>query len=810
MSEDPKYETPEQGYRTARRYIQNNALRRKQRSLDLSRYHLEELPEEIGQLELLEVLNLSHNKLSDLPKELASLTGLRELYLDDNHFSELPSCLFELKNLMVLRASRNILTDLPVGLNNLKSLSTVNFSNNEIAQFPDVLWGMKWLTSIVLDHNNLEELVVSVIDSHDVEFLSLAGNQIREIGEGIAKLKNLTSLDLTANEIRDLPGRITDLAKLVDLKLSDNDLKKLPVGVLSLAYLTFLSIGGNRLRNVPHGLERLRNLAYLNLNSNAIESVPEEIGLLDELSVLNISNNLLSELPRSIANLQKLSSLNLSNNVFVEVPAPVLELRGLNDLDLSSNLLDTLPSGIGNLRRLSQLQIQDNHVTSIPEEIGNLKKLELFGANNNSITKLPEAIGGLNNLWSLSLAGNQIKSLPSIIGNLPFSYNRNLPRYGLHVNKNPLPDPFPKILIHEQPEATDYILAWLRGELTAQALDRIHQEELDFTPLDSFPGIPKQTSGPHFELNENNIISFAPPDAIDADGNNVARLKKLHPPLRDLAADLVRSLSVGNIPQGPLRDRAIAYQDLINCDSESIDFALLYAEGVRLANAERASRHDADLPPLPAPVREITDSLLHLHGAFILSTKEGIESIALEERYRYSPAEESLYKERALDFALELQNRPEIIEPRAARFVQEITQEIGAGRIPERSGAVATGTLKNVAITLSAVSTMASLALVATNSGSAVATVGATAGTWLTLESLKKSKVYMTSTGLLASKIDSLSAGVSGIDIKDLWQHLGPQLRFFERLEPKLRKMAESREELSWINEFYDWLNSRR
>lgn len=49
------------------------------------------------------------------------------------------------------------------------------------------------------------------------------------------------------------------------------------------------------------------------------------------------------------------------------------------------------------------------------------------------------------------------------------------------------------------------------------------------------PPVPAQGVGPHFELDPVGGIYFAPPEALDQDGNNVALLRSLHPPLRDLA-----------------------------------------------------------------------------------------------------------------------------------------------------------------------------------------------------------------------------------------------------------------------------------
>jgi Leucine-rich repeat (LRR) protein len=64
----------EESYHLARRRIVNNALRRRQKSLDLRNKSLAALPPEIGQLTELRVLLLSGNQLTALPPEIGQLS----------------------------------------------------------------------------------------------------------------------------------------------------------------------------------------------------------------------------------------------------------------------------------------------------------------------------------------------------------------------------------------------------------------------------------------------------------------------------------------------------------------------------------------------------------------------------------------------------------------------------------------------------------------------------------------------------------------------------------------------------------------
>ena len=99
------------------------------------------------------------------------------------------------------------------------------------------------------------------------------------------------------------------------------------------------------------------------------------------------------------------------------------------------------------------------------------------------------------------------------------------------------------------------------------------------------PEIPAQGPGPHFVIRNDGKIDFAPREALDRAGNNVARLRLLHPTLCDLAGGLCAVLGTGNIPHARLLERANTYYTLINQNLDAVPFDRLYVEGLRLANA---------------------------------------------------------------------------------------------------------------------------------------------------------------------------------------------------------------------------------
>jgi hypothetical protein len=271
----------------------------------------------------------------------------------------------------------------------------------------------------------------------------------------------------------------------------------------------------------------------------------------------------------------------------------------------------------------------------------------------------------------------------------------------------------------------------------------------------NLPHLPTQGPGTHFEFSKEGVIDIAPPRALDREGNNVERLRRLHPPLRDLARQLSEELVTGNAPHRALAGRVEEYRKRIDQPLEGLDFTLVYVAGVRLANAEIAARREIarnELPPLREAENEKIQTLLDLHGSFVLSTAAGAELIAAEERYRRRPKEEREYRVATIEFAQSLQNQPTIITADAAAFVLGAAEQINQGANPERSGVVGTVVLQNVAIVLAAGAVVAALPIVG---GLVFGPGGAIAGGLtglLASESLKKSRPFVTVIAPLINK----------------------------------------------------------
>jgi hypothetical protein len=331
-------------------------------------------------------------------------------------------------------------------------------------------------------------------------------------------------------------------------------------------------------------------------------------------------------------------------------------------------------------------------------------------------------------------------------------------------------------------------------------------EGTDETPN---PQIPAQGYGPHFEIGDDGIINFAPPSALDQQGNNIDRLNKMHPGLRDLSKILVQALSKGNVPHIHLLERSKAYYELISQKLESIDFPLLYMAGVRLANAEKAATDDNELPSLAASVRETIDSLLQLHGTFILASRAGLEAIEAEQRYQRTRQEEAEYRSAAVDFAQSLQHQPMVVDPKVASAVLSAAEEIGKGANPERSSTVATGILKNVTVTFVTAAALGTISAGAIATGSAVLVTVAGAASLVAAEGLKKSKPFAALAALVTQGIERTAQAELANALENLRKRFKPQLQFFLSAEQHFKALAGRREEFKWLTKTVRWVGQQ-
>jgi len=321
-------------------------------SIKLPRNNLSgQLPEEIGQMLDLEILNLSDNNLTgELPDSIKYLINLKSLNLSHNQFSGNPINIFSnLNNLISLDLSYNNLSgNIPKDLGKLINLEILNLSNNNFQNnIPIAIFRLQNLIELNLQNN------------------ALIGSIPRQIGN----CKKLQILDLSRNK---LTGKISkEVGKLINLNqrlaLDHNKLSgSIPKEISLLTNLQHIWLNNNQFSGIlPFEFGKMYNLKSLFIyHNNFVGPIPLTVGNLRELEILYGQNNSFGgNIPQELWFLPKLKMLRLENNQLSgTVPSDLRVLRSIQSINLSNNRFNTMSDSMSFPPSLLSIDISSNNL----------------------------------------------------------------------------------------------------------------------------------------------------------------------------------------------------------------------------------------------------------------------------------------------------------------------------------------------------------------------------------------------------------------------------------------------------------------
>jgi Leucine-rich repeat (LRR) protein len=619
------------------------------------------------------------------------------------------------------------------------------------------------------------------------EELDLQGLGLTSLPPTLFGLGKLRRLDLGGNRLAALPPEIAGLTALQSLDLSNTQLTQLPPEIARLTALRSLNLSNTQLTQLPPEIPWLTALQYLFLSNTQITQLPPEIARLTALQILFLSATQLSRLPPEIARLTSLGYLDLRNTQLTQLPPEIAGLTALYHLNLSNTQLTQLPPEIPRLTALRSLNLSNTQLTQLPPEIARLTALQRLDLRNTQLTELPPALGALTALAEAARGDGQ-----------PFIN-------GLHIEGNPLPDPYPRLIAEGQPSATANVLAWLRGEPVLETLKPLPEGTGD----DPAPTLPPQQRRPHVEITAHGVFDFAPPDAFDSEGNNLRQLRRLHPGLRALGVELLAALPSGNSHHPVLHRRCAAYVALIDRALPDVNFELLYLEGIRLANARARDALDVasgELAPLPAEAEEALDSLLKAHGPFVMATAVGAEALPDEEAYEATPTERRLRREDAQATVKAIIAADGItLSPGLRDAVEGGAGEIGQGPNPARSGAAGTAQLRNLTAAILACAACAAPPLIGFVLAGPAGTIIGGAAAVPVFKAIENTKVFQAARGYMTERMDRLTEA----EARQVLDSFARTHAALDQLEPALRRLGDRRG-FEWIGPWLDWIRPRR
>ncbi|HET9989788.1 MAG TPA: leucine-rich repeat domain-containing protein, partial [Kofleriaceae bacterium] len=162
---------------------------------ELEHHRLAALPDGVGELVELEVLQLGGGQLTTLPATLARCAKLRKINLYNNRLTQLPAVILELTGLRELVLGKNQLTAID-GIAALRELESLDLAQNPIVRLPDDFVALTKLTSLNLAGTKLQALPERFCELDQLEFLALQGTAITQLPADVARLHKLKRLAL--------------------------------------------------------------------------------------------------------------------------------------------------------------------------------------------------------------------------------------------------------------------------------------------------------------------------------------------------------------------------------------------------------------------------------------------------------------------------------------------------------------------------------------------------------------------------------------------------------------------------------------
>lgn len=187
-----------------------------QEELILNDKSLTVIPDSIGKLVNLRLLDLHGNKLRTIPNSIVNLKKLTRLLLSDNELRAIPNFIGSLKELRFLHLENNYIFNIPTSIGNLKNLDVLDVSYNELTSIPDSIGNLKELNTLYLHRNKLERLPDTIGNLRELNYLNLSSNRLRSIPTTLGNIRGLGFLDIRRNpDLRYVPVSIQRVRRLM-------------------------------------------------------------------------------------------------------------------------------------------------------------------------------------------------------------------------------------------------------------------------------------------------------------------------------------------------------------------------------------------------------------------------------------------------------------------------------------------------------------------------------------------------------------------------------------------------------------------
>jgi Leucine-rich repeat (LRR) protein/predicted transcriptional regulator YdeE len=217
-------------------YLQNNQISdsipssirnlKRLRVLNLSNNNIQTIPTEISELDSLRKLYLAKNELSILPSGIGGMGALEELFINNNqlNWNALPEEIGQLNKLQLLKLTNNKISYIPIEIGEIETLKYCYLDSNEIVEIPESIGQLSNLEILGVGYNKIEDVPVNINQLDKMISVDFSHNKLQQINAGVSYMPNLIHLDISNNQINnDLPA-LQHLNELNALDISYNAL----------------------------------------------------------------------------------------------------------------------------------------------------------------------------------------------------------------------------------------------------------------------------------------------------------------------------------------------------------------------------------------------------------------------------------------------------------------------------------------------------------------------------------------------------------------------------------------------------------
>ncbi|OJJ20040.1 hypothetical protein BKI52_16335 [marine bacterium AO1-C] len=297
--------------------------------------HVKEIPDELENLQTLEVLHLKISDLKSLPLPVTTLKNLKELHLDCWRLEEFPAEIAHLSSLRKLVNKGHGVKNISSHIFALQNLTHLEIHNIHTLHLPQEIGQLTHLKTLIL-----ESCRYVTVDA------------------AIQKLKNLEILEMRSMETLQNPEVLYHLPK----SIKRLDLKRFSSTTTYPVYLEKLLSHLPQLQKVY-----LDNVTILHDNHHIPENHP--------LITLYIAGTI-NSIPDSFSHLTKLQHLYLLDSQLQELNEALYACTELHYCCIREYQFDTVPVGIGRLKKLKYLGLTYGNIKELPDDVFELSNLE--------------------------------------------------------------------------------------------------------------------------------------------------------------------------------------------------------------------------------------------------------------------------------------------------------------------------------------------------------------------------------------------------------------------------------------------------